>query len=162
MICRFCRLLEPAAFTDFAKPNRYPATELAKLSDVYPFFDVHRLKNELLVVYENTTFLKRPSQLLEMIIQDDLSEGLPEVTKLLKLMLTIPVTSVSAERSFSCLKRVKTYLRNTCKQERLTDLSIISMESSVIRELKSKGTFYDAVIDTFSALKDRRVDFLYR
>ena len=53
-------------------------------------------------------------------------------------------------------------LRNTCKQERLTDLAIISMESSVIRELKSKGTFYDAVIDTFSALKDRRVDFLYR
>ena len=57
---------------------------------------------------------------------------------------------------------MKTYLWNTCKQERLTDLAIISMESSVIRELKRKVTFYDAVIDTFSALKDRRVDFLYR
>ena len=92
-----------------------------------PFFDVHRFKNELLVIYENTAFHKRPRQLLERLIQDDLSEGLPEVTKLLKLMLIIPVTSVSAERSFSCSKTSE-----DSKQERLTDLSIIPMESSVI------------------------------
>ena len=54
---QFFRLLDPAAFTDFAKTNGFPATELAKLLDVYPFFDVHRLKNELLLVYENTTIL---------------------------------------------------------------------------------------------------------
>ena len=44
---------------------------------------------------------------------------LSEIHKLLKLYLTIPVTTATAERSFSSLKRIKTYLRNSMTQERL-------------------------------------------
>lgn len=36
----------------------------------------------------------------------------PNIHKLLTILLTLPVTSCEAERSFSTLKRVKTYLRN--------------------------------------------------
>ena len=42
-----------------------------------------------------------------------------EVTKLLKLYLTIPITSSTSERSFSALRQIKTYLRNTMGQERM-------------------------------------------
>ena len=44
---------------------------------------------------------------------------LSEVDKLIKLYLTIPVTTATAERTFSALKRVKTYLRSSMTQERL-------------------------------------------
>ena len=47
-----------------------------------------------------------------------LQHGFPEVYHLIKVAMTIPVTSASAERYFSVLKRIKTYLRATMGQER--------------------------------------------
>ena len=38
---------------------------------------------------------------------------LSEVDKMLKIFFTFPVTNVTAERSFSSLMRLKTYLRST-------------------------------------------------
>ena len=42
-----------------------------------------------------------------------------EVFKLLKIALTIPVTTATAERTFSTLRRLKTFLRSTMSQPRL-------------------------------------------
>lgn len=50
---------------------------------------------------------------------------LPEVVKLLRLFLTLPVTSCTAERSFSCLRRLKTFLRSTLTQKRLNNLAVL-------------------------------------
>jgi hypothetical protein len=40
--------------------------------------------------------------------------------------MTVPVTTASAERSFSRLKLIKTDLGTTMPQERLTELAILS------------------------------------
>lgn len=48
---------------------------------------------------------------------------LPELTCFLHLFLTIPVTSCTAERSFSALRRLKTFLRSTVTQKRLNHVS---------------------------------------
>ncbi|VVC44413.1 Ribonuclease H-like domain,HAT, C-terminal dimerisation domain, partial [Cinara cedri] len=37
----------------------------------------------------------------------------PNINKLLKIVCTLPVSTATPERTFSTLKRVKTYLRNT-------------------------------------------------
>ena len=50
-----------------------------------------------------------------------LQQVFPGVIQLLRMALTVPVTSASAERSFSALKQIKTYLRATMGQ---TDSSI--------------------------------------
>ena len=42
-----------------------------------------------------------------------------QTSRLLHLLLVMPATSATAERSFSSLRHVKTYLRTTMKQERL-------------------------------------------
>lgn len=63
---------------------------------------------------------------------------LPSVTDVataLKLFLTIPVTVASAERSFSKLKIIKSYLRSTMSQDRLSGLAILSIESSRARRM---------------------------
>ena len=44
---------------------------------------------------------------------------LSEVHKLVLLYLTVPVTTATAQYSFSGLKRIKTYLRNWMTQQRL-------------------------------------------
>ncbi|XP_041351225.1 uncharacterized protein LOC121370176 [Gigantopelta aegis] len=47
---------------------------------------------------------------------------LSEVTSLLQIYFTIPVTTATAERSFSILGRLKTWLRSTMSQGRLNNL----------------------------------------
>jgi len=48
-----------------------------------------------------------------------------EVTKLIRLCLTIPVSSATAERSFSALRRLKTFTRSTMNASRLTHLALL-------------------------------------
>ena len=60
-----------------------------------------------------------------------LSELLPELAKLFCLALTIPVTTSTAERSFSTLRRLKTYLRSTMTQERLNHIAVLHVHKSV-------------------------------
>jgi hypothetical protein len=63
--------------------------------------------------------------------------------------LVIPVTTASAERSFSALKRIKTYLRNTTQQERLSSLAIISINENEVDVQK--------VLENFAKAKDRKL-----
>ena len=81
--------------------------------------------------------------------------------RLAKLIVTIPASSASAERSFSALKRIHTYLRNTQSQGRLTDLSIIAIEEELLLDLKRCSSFYDDVLREFLK-KDGRIDLVYK
>ena len=55
----------------------------------------------------------------------------PDIRVLLLVLCTLPVTSCSSERSFSTLKRIKTYLRSTCGNERLTSLALMHIHRDV-------------------------------
>src|SRR6202042_3052638 len=55
---------------------------------------------------------------------------LSEVDKLVRIYLTIPVTTATAERSFSVLRRLKTYLRTTMTQKRLNNCMIMHVFKS--------------------------------
>lgn len=54
----------------------------------------------------------------------------PNVHRLLRLILTLPVTTCECERSVSVLHRLKTYLRSTMGQTRLTGLALLHVHYS--------------------------------
>ena len=56
----------------------------------------------------------------------------------------------SVERSFSALKHIKTHARNSTGQDRLGALALMSIEKSLLLELKSKDKLYDAALAHFS------------
>ena len=64
-----------------------------------------------------------------------LKHGFPALWTLLHLALTFPVSNAKCERSFSVLKLIRTHLRATMGQERLTSLGTISVEKAVVDSL---------------------------
>lgn len=87
------------------------------------------------------------------IVELDLKEMFPNVVVAIKIFLTMPVTVASCERSFSKLKLIKTYLRSTMGQERLSGLAILSIERDIARLLS-----YENVIKDFAMRKARKVN----
>lgn len=59
-----------------------------------------------------------------------------ELVKLVKIVLCMPVTSCTCERSFSSLCRLETYLRTTMTQERLNHLAILNTPSDIARNIE--------------------------
>jgi hypothetical protein len=74
----------------------------------------------------------------------------------LLLFLTIPVTVASCERSLSKLTIIKNYLRSTICQERLKDLSILSIEYEAAKQMN-----LEKVLDDFAQAKARKKKFIY-
>ena len=58
-----------------------------------------------------------------------------QVGELFKLILVLPATNASSERSFSLLWLVKSYLRATTGQDRLNRLMILSAYKENVDEL---------------------------
>ncbi|XP_050421644.1 52 kDa repressor of the inhibitor of the protein kinase-like [Adelges cooleyi] len=55
----------------------------------------------------------------------------PNIFELLKILAIIPVSTATAERSFSTLRRLKTYLRNTTSESRLVGLALLSIHRDI-------------------------------
>lgn len=74
----------------------------------------------------------------------------PNVFTILQILATIPVTSCSCERSISCLRYLKNYLRGTMGEERLNGLAIMHAHRNIPLDL-------DEIIDLFASLHPRRM-----
>ena len=75
----------------------------------------------------------------------------PNVSIAYRILLTVPVTVASAERSFSKLKLLKNCLRSTMLQERLNGLAICSIEKDILDKID-----LDIVIEDFASRNARR------
>ena len=116
--------------------------------------DVTNLESQLAVA-QNLT--KRSELELETTedfytLLTSMQQAFPDLLRLIHIALTVPVTSATAERSFSALKRIKSYLRSTMGQERLSHIAILSIEQEL-----SKFIDCDKVLDKFSTTNPRRI-----
>ena len=120
-----------------------------------------RLKTELSLIYGTEEFRSccGAVDLFQLFMENNLLEVFSETQTLLKIIITTPMTTAEAERCFSTLKRVKTFLRNTMTQERLNALAMLSMEKKLVTDMID---FNQRVIEKFANLKERRAKFLYK
>ena len=79
---------------------------------------------------------------------------LSEVDKLVQayMYFTFPVTSATAERSFSSLRRIKTFLRSSMTAQRLNNLFLLYVHKSVTDLLD-----LEAVARDFASVNTRRI-----
>jgi hypothetical protein len=74
-----------------------------------------------------------------------------EVVKLTKLVVVMPATNATSERSFSALRRLKSYLRSTMSQSRLNHLMFIHVNHDKVDSLSLLD-----IGNNFVALSDHR------
>lgn len=80
----------------------------------------------------------------------------PEVNKLLQVCLSMPFSVATAERSFSLLRRLKTWMRATMSQKRLTHLALMNVHREI---LDSDLLLDDLLRDFISKTPERRCVF---
>ena len=79
---------------------------------------------------------------------------LPEVDKLLRLYYTIPITSATAERTFSTIRRLKSYLHSTMSQRRLNHLIILHTYKHLTEQIDLQAIAVD-----FINRNNRRINY---
>lgn len=82
-------------------------------------------------------------------------ELFPNLVTALQILLTLPITAASAERSFSKLKIIKNYLRSQICQIRLVGLATLSIENDISNKLDM-----EEIIQEFATLKVRKIKII--
>nr|CAH7737984.1 unnamed protein product [Callosobruchus chinensis] len=70
--------------------------------------------------------MEKNTEILE-VIENCNRDFFPNIHRLLTILATIPITNTTPERSFSTMKRVKTWSRNKMRNERLSSLALLSI-----------------------------------
>lgn len=145
--------------------NIIPSEEFCSLYD--EDIDIERLKVQLLLLPDLLSTCKSSAALstrkvtsirtiIDLMNSNSFSKSLlSQVDKLLCLYLTVPpLTSSTAEKSFSTLRRLKSYLRSTMTQERLNHAIILHTHKELTDNINLKQIAID-----FIARNQRRMNF---
>ena len=93
--------------------------------ELYPELDAKVLQMQLAMLKASYQFhsCQEVSQILKTMVPE-VRRLFHQVEALVRLLLVVPVSSCEAERSFSALRRLKTWLRSTMAQSRLNSISV--------------------------------------
>jgi len=145
--------LHPALFK---KMKKQEYTE--SITNIYNLYKIENLLAESESWY--SLWQKKDCQSMDII---DLLEHskifFPGITIALEIFLSLPATSCSAERSFSTLRRVKTWLRSMTGEDRLNGLCMLSVHRERVNIRKEK--LIEQLITTFAKEQPRRLRFLF-
>ncbi|GAV69961.1 Dimer_Tnp_hAT domain-containing protein [Cephalotus follicularis] len=102
----------------------------------------------------NRSELKKLLTIVELshgLVKTEKSEIYHLVFRLIRLVLTLPVSTATTERSFSTMTIVKTRLRNKMKDEYLEDYLVTYVEKRIAMQFST-----DSIIDDFYDMKEYR------
>ena len=95
---------------------------------------------------------KKPEDIIDVYTAlQSLPVAFSELLTILKILLTIPVTTASNERFFSVLKHVKNYLRTKTGDDRLSSLLLMATEKDMVKSFD-----LEELVDDFSHMRNRR------
>ncbi len=125
----------------------YPYASVKELGDLYR----DDLPSPHFLSTEFTSVAQRPNTLQKALQVCD-NDDFPNISVLLTIACTLPVTTCETERANSQLKLLKTYLRSTMTEERLTFRALMKIHRSRVANLD-----YDKLIVDFSNKHPRRI-----
>ena len=98
--------------------------------------------------------LKSLSELSQWLTRTRNSEHYKLVYRIVRLVLTLPISTATTERAFSTMKVVKTNFRNKMENDFLTDFLMLYIEKDIASTIS-----LDSIVDDFEDLKEHRIPF---
>jgi len=89
------------------------------------------------------------ADLCQGLVETEKSILYPLVDKLIRFILTLPVSTTTIKRAFSAMKIVKTRLRNRMKDDFLANYLIVYIEKEIVERFT-----IDMIIDDFYSMKE--------
>ncbi|WAR15696.1 hypothetical protein MAR_005801 [Mya arenaria] len=165
------RLNAPGNTSEFWKRNMYfiqnDGLPRESINDVYQAFHACLDVDETLFVREcerwrmwwtdATLAVDRPAAPASLAESITLASKTlyPSIRHCLTLLMVMPVSTATAERLFSVMRRVKTYLRSTMGTERLSGLGLMNVYKD--REISA-----ERVVDKIANQQNRRLAFVFK
>lgn len=128
-------------------PQDFAEHEMAQLKMQFEHFSHERLHP----MFESLSSI---SDLCEWLVKTRKADIYPLVYRVVTLVLTLPVSTATTERSFSAMSLVKNRLRSKMEDEYLSDCLMLYIEKEIARSIS-----INAIIDDFRDLKERRSQF---
>ncbi|KAH9729401.1 TTF-type domain-containing protein [Citrus sinensis] len=139
-ICQLVERFYPADFTDAGKIN------LKNQLEHYEYGVVQHVEFKNLLII---------SDLSQWLVSTRKAKTFPLIYRIIVLVLTLPVSTATSERSFSAMRIVKTRRRNKMEDEFLTDSLIMYIKREISEKISIKS-----IINEFRDIKEHRVRFL--
>lgn len=141
-------------------PAQMQTMSVESLTETYEtiaqFYDLHNIKNEMELWHQLWYDKPDPTNLAVVDVLKEAKTFFPETGKALKILIALPCTTCTVERSFSSLRRLKTWLRSTMGENRLNGLAMMSVHRKLINE--NLQDFRYKVVEKF-AQNPRRLCF---
>ena len=77
----------------------------------------------------------------------------PNLYKLIQIAVSLPVSSAGCEKSFSAMRRIKTWLHSTISQERFSNLLLIIIENLLVKSHVTPEKILDKLSEKSRKLK---------
>ena len=143
--------------------EHFPASDVCQLVEKYYPEDFseqekHVLKLQLkhyeidVISHPDYKSLNSISDLCQWLVKTRRITNFDLIYRVVSLILTLPVSTATTERSFSAMSLIKTRLRNKMEDEFLNDSLVLYFE----REL-SKKISLATILEDFRKAKDRRI-----
>lgn len=123
-----------------------------ELQNVMELYEQDLSKTDLETQLEilKSNFTTKPVSLREIIdylqsLSVDQLTFFNQVCHIVRLIIVMPATNAVSERSFSTMKRIKSYLRNTIGQVRLNNLMILNIYKEELDKLDLRVVANDFV-----------------
>ena len=115
----------------------------------YKTLDADRLRLHCQMLHDIATTRQMPLRTLDDVVlamrSPELGQLLPEAVQLLRLHMTCPATTCTAERSFSQLRRLKSWLRATMSQRRLNHVAVCAVYAEKLYKLSRRDLLKEFV-----------------
>lgn len=119
--------------------------------------ELHYLKCQLehykldIINHERFQDISTISELCRVLTETGKAHHYHLIDRLIRLVLTLSVSTATIERSFSAMKLLKTSLQNKMEEELLADSMIVYIEREFTARIDT-----DSVINEFYSMKNRR------
>ncbi|XP_028085633.1 uncharacterized protein LOC114286660 [Camellia sinensis] len=135
----------------FKLANKFYPMDFSEQEKLHLKYQLENYKLDISILPEFQK-LSTISELCQLLAKTKKLTSYPLIDRLIRLVLTLPVSTATSERAFSAMKLIKSKLHNRIEDGFLASYLITYIEKDIDR-----GFDVDSIIHAFDIMKERRV-----